>query len=514
MHRIHIARFAALVLLVTCCVGNRVAASPDRVRVEGGRLQGAIAADIASFKGIPFAAPPVGPLRWRAPQPLKAWSGVRAASEFGNACLQPPPRATSPALRVPVSEDCLYLNVWRPLSTKDRLPVMVWIHGGSLVNGTTAIALYDGAGLARRGVVLVSINYRLGYAGYFAHPSLTREAADGGKLANYGLMDQIAALQWVQRNIRAFGGDPSRVTVFGQSAGALSIEALMASPPARGVFHRAIVQSGYYRGSYPRLAERAPDGRRSAEDDGVAALKAIGIETGDVAVLRGLTSAQLQSLPPHGLSGALPALDGRYVVEDLWTTFREGRQAPVPMMLGATGQETPPLPPELRAQFRGALAQFISREEEARLLPAYGGQEGLDLSLSADFTFAAMMRSFGKLHLARGHPTYRYRFATLPEAAAATLKGLPHSGDLPYVFGTLDAAPWKMAARDRAVSDAAMDYWVEFARSGRPAPSGRPAWPSAADDRIMLFDNEGARPQADDLATRYEALAEVVDPRS
>ncbi len=507
-------RWLAFLLFAITGVGVSVAATPDLVRIGSGRLQGVAGADVVSFKGIPYAAAPTGPLRWRAPQPAPAWSGVRDAREFGNACLQPPPGPMSPPLRAALSEDCLYLNVWRPLKAKGPLPVMVWIHGGSLVTGAASIAQNDGAALARRGVVLVSINYRLGYLGFFGHPALTREAADGGRLANYGLMDQVAALQWVRRNIRAFGGDPSRVTIFGQSAGALSVQALMASPPARGLFQRAIVQSGYYRGSYPRLAETAPDGRRSTEADGIALLKAIGIETDDVNVLRGLTSAQLQSLPPYDLNGARLTLDGKYVVEDLWATFRGGRESPVPMMVGATGQETPPLPPEFRAQFRRVLTQFITPEEESRLLPAYGGQEGLDLSLSPDFGFAGMMRSLAKLHLANGHAAYRYRFATLPEAAAPKLKGLPHSGDLSYVFGTLDDAPWKMEARDRAVSDAAMDYWVEFARSGHPSPKGRPAWPGAADDQIMLFDNDGAKPQVDDRAARYEALAEIVDPRS
>jgi para-nitrobenzyl esterase len=453
-------------------------------------------------------------LRWHAPQAVASWSGVREATAFGNACLQPPPRAGAAALGAPVDEDCLYLNVWRPRGAQRRLPVMVWIHGGSLVNGAASMARYDGAGFARRGVVLVSINYRLGYPGFFAHPALTREAADGGKLANYGLMDQVAALQWVERNIRAFGGDPSRVTIFGQSAGALSVQALLASPPARGLFQRAIVQSGYYRGSYPRISTRAPDGRRPAQQDGVAVLEAIGIDTDEVATLRGLSAQQLQSLPPYDLNGARLAVDGQYVIEDLWITFRLGRQAKVPVIFGATGQETPPLPPDVRAQFRGVLAQFITPEDEQRLLPAYGGQAGLDAHLSADFGFAAMMRSLAQLHLRAGHAAYRYRFATLPEAAAATLQGLPHSGDVPYVFGTLETAPWKMAARDRAVSDAAMDYWVAFARRGRPAPQGRPAWPVAADERIMLFDDTEAKPQVDDRAARYRALSEIVDPRS
>ena len=509
-------RIASLVLFFVVGVAPAAYAGPyETVRIASGRLQGVTTGEVVGYKGIPFAAPPTGRLRWRAPQPVQAWAGVRAANAFGNACTQASARnGSADSLGAPVSEDCLYLNVWRPAKARRPLPVMVWIYGGALVRGAASDARTNGTALARRGVVLVAINYRVSYAGFFAHPALTREAADGGRIANYGLMDQVAALQWVQRNIRALGGDPSRVTIFGQSAGGFSVEALLVSPMARGLFHRAIVQSGYYRGSYPRIAERAPDGRSSAEDDGVAALRAIGVEAGDGATLRSLTMQQLLSLPPHGVSGAVPAIDGKYVVEDLWTSLRNGRMAAVPLIVGATGQETPSLPPGVRAQFRAVLEKFISPEDEARLLPIYGGQDELDLSLSSDFTFAAMMRSLADTHLANKHPAYRYRFATLPDEAALTLKGLPHSGELPYVFGTLATAPWKMQTRDRAVSDAAMDYWVEFARSGRPTPQGRPAWPSAAAEQIMLFDNDGARPQTDDRSPRYRALAEIVDPRS
>ena len=501
-------------LLAICCAVTAQASAREQIRVDTGALRGVIIEGVVSYKGVPYAAPPVGPLRWRAPRAATSWRGVRAASAYGNACLQPARNPQSPPLGAQISEDCLYLNVWRPARASANLPVMVWIHGGSLVTGSASVATASGAALARRGVVLVSINYRVGYPGFFAHPALTQEAADSGRLANYGFMDQIAALQWVQRNIRAFGGDPSRVTVFGQSAGGFSVQALLVSPPARGLFHRAIVQSGYYRGSYPRLSQRAPDGRNSAEADGVALLRSIGVETDDAAALRGLSSQQLQSLPPHGVNGALPIIDGKLVVEDYWTSLRQGRMAAVPLMVGATSQETPLLAPEVRAQFRGVLAKFLPPEDEARLLPAYGSQDMLDLALTSDFTFAAMMRSLGNFHLANKHPTYRYRFATLPEEAALTLKGLPHSGELPYVFGTLDTARWKMQDRDRAVSEAAMDYWVEFARSGRPAPKGRPAWPSAAGEQIMLFDNDGAHPQQDDRTERYKALAAIVDPRS
>ena len=512
----HVLRIVILVFVFVVAVGPEAYAGPHEiVRIDSGRLRGVTTEGVIAYKGIPFAAPPIGPLRWRAPQPLQSWSGVRAASEFGNACTQEPPRnGSAKLLRAPVSEDCLYLNVWRPANTRRPLPVMVWIHGGSLTMGAASDTRTDGSALAGRGVVLVAINYRVGYAGFFAHPALTREAADGGRIANYGLMDQLAALQWVQRNVRAFGGDPSRVTIFGQSAGGLSVEALLVSPMARGLFQRAIVQSGYYRGTYPRIAARAPDGRSSAEDDGVAALRAIGVEAGDVAALRSLTTQQLLSLPPHGASGAIPAIDGKFVVEDLWTSLRNNRMAAVPLIVGATGQETPALPPGVRAQSRAVLAKFISPEDEVRLLPIYGGQDALDLNLGSDFIFAATMHSLADIHLANKHPAYRYRFATLPDEAALTLKGLPHSGELPYVFGTLTTAPWKMQARDRAVSDAAMDYWVEFARSGSPTPPGRPAWPGAAGEQIMLFDNDGARPQTDDRSPRYRALAEIVDPRS
>ena len=503
----------AALLLVTLSM-NAVAASHDVIKLDTGRVQGVTTGDVQSFKGIPFAAPPVGPLRWRAPQPAAAWSGVQSATSFGNACLQPSPRPGEPTLGAPVSEDCLYLNVWRPKDARGPLPVMVWIYGGALTGGASSLAVYDGAALARRGVVLVSINYRVGYPGFFSHPALSREAADGGKLSNYGLMDQVAALEWVQRNIRAFGGDPSRVTIFGQSAGGFSVQLLMMSPKAKGLFQRAIVHSGYYRGSFPRLAETAPDGKRPAEQDGVELMKAIGVTADSAAALRNLTAAQILSLPDHGVSGGIPAIDGQYVLEDLWTSMRTGRMAPVPLIIGATSQETPRLPPAIQTSFRAIMAKFLTPADDAKLIPIYGGQEAYDFLLSSDFTFAAMLRSFANYHLANGHPTYRYRFAAISDEAAKKFEGLPHSGELPYVFGTLESSPWKMTERDRSVSNVAMDYWVEFARSGRPTPKGRPAWPSAANDQIMLFDNEGATPQTDDRAPRYQALAEIVDPRS
>lgn len=508
-------KIPTLLILLACAIAAPLArAASDVATLDSGAVRGTSADGVISFKGIPYAAPPVGALRWRAPQPVEAWRGIRSASSFGNACLQPGPGNEPDRLGAAMSEDCLYLNVWRPANAARSLPVMVWFYGGALTRGAASLPLYDGAALARRGVILVSVNYRVGYPGFFAHPALSREAADGGRLANYGLMDQIAALDWIQRNIRALGGDPRNVTIFGQSAGGFSVQLMMLSPKARGLFHRAIVQSGYYRGSYPRLASTAPDGKRSAEQDGVELLKAIGVETDDVAVLRGLSSAQLQALPPHGVSGGIPAVDGQYVVEDMWTSLREGRTAAVPLMIGATDQETPRLPPDIMQQFRAITATFITPSDDARLEVAYGGPAAYERHLISDFTFAAMLRSFAQFHRAQGHATYRYRFAALPDAAAAKFEGLPHSGELPYVFGNLNASQWPMGERERRISEAAMDYWVEFARRGKPAPRGRAAWPLDDGERIMLFDNEGARPVVDDRAARYRALAEVVDPRS
>ena len=508
-------RITTLLVLLACTVAAPATrAADDFARLDSGPVRGKSADGVISFKGIPYAAPPVGALRWRAPQPVAAWRETRAATVFGNACLQPGPGNERDQLGAAMSEDCLYLNVWRPAKAARRLPVMVWFYGGALTRGAASLPLYDGAALARRGVVLVSVNYRIGYPGFFAHPALSREAADGGKLANYGLMDQIAALAWVQRNIRELGGDPQRVTIFGQSAGAFSVQLMMLSPKARGLFHRAIVQSGYYRGSFPRLASTAPDGKRAAEQDGVELLKAIGVETDDVATLRGLSTAQLQALPPHGVSGSIPAIDGQYVVEDMWTSLRAGRIADVPLMIGATDQETPRLPPDIIKQFRAITATFITPADDVRLETAYGGPAAYERHLISDFTFAAMLRSFAQFHRAQGHATYRYRFAALPDAAAARFEGLPHSGELPYVFGNLAASQWPMGEREQRVSEAAMDYWVEFARRGKPAPRGRAAWPLDDGDRIMLFDNSGARPVVDDRSARYRALAEVVDPRS
>jgi para-nitrobenzyl esterase len=295
---------------------------------------------------------------------------------------------------------------------------MVWIHGGALTFGSASIPIYDGAQFARRGVILVSFNYRLGRLGFFAHPALTREAADGGRVANYGLMDQIAALQWVTRNIRAFGGDPRNVTIFGESAGGASVDELMITPAARGLFQRAISESGYGRGPYARLSTVATDGQPAAEDDGVTLLKAIGVETDDPAALRAIPIERIQAMPPYGRGGAMFIYDGKLVPEDLWAGFRAGHEASVPWLLGSNGLETP-IPPELRSAATSLLSQWVRPEEYVQLLPAYGSDEVIATNLSSDITFAGQARSLALLHAAHGNPTYRYRFDVVADSMAA-----------------------------------------------------------------------------------------------
>src|SRR6516225_7634296 len=274
LHRFCRAFVFSFLSLSTCLVFSQDTAL--QVTIESGKLRGSSTDGVVSFKGIPFAAPPVGQLRWRAPQPVAPWSGVREATSFQSDCMQVPFPSDAAPLGTKPAEDCLYLNVWKPdAATTDKLPVMVWIYGGGFVNGGSSPAVYDGSQFAKKGVVFVSFNYRLGRFGFFAHPALTRENADG-LLGNYGFLDQIAALQWVQKNILAFGGDPGNVTIFGESAGGFSVHMLMGSPLAQGLFHKAIIESGGGRANLggPRfLSTSLPGGPASAESYGIAFAK-------------------------------------------------------------------------------------------------------------------------------------------------------------------------------------------------------------------------------------------------
>ena len=500
-------------LAVTSVSTTARAQAPSLARVDGGELEGVVADGVISFKGIPFAAPPVGELRWRPPQAAPRWTGVRQAAEFGASCMQgrfggpapaPPPTAAAPAAQSP-SEDCLYLNVWRPAEpTARRLPVMVWIYGGGFTGGSSSSPNTSGVQFAKQDVVLVSFNYRLGRFGFFAFPALSKERPDETK-GNYASMDQIAALQWVKRNIEAFGGDPNNVTIFGFSAGGVSVHSMLASPMARGLFHKAIVQSGGSRDSVLTARPMREDGVDpnypvSAETIGITFAKSMGIEgtdQGALASLRALTAEQVLRGAPVQPGAAppqetTPILDGKLITETAESAYKARRQPRVPLLLGSNSADT--AGNRIRARTKD---EFFARygQWSAEAKAAYDPDGTTDLTTMVsrandDFGQAEPARFAANAFAANGSPVYLYRFsyvqASMREMARA---GAPHGGEIVYVFGTLSAgrggAP---TAEDQAVSRMVQRYWVNFARTGDPNGAGLAAWPRHDPKKDLIFD--------------------------
>ncbi|CAH0313759.1 Para-nitrobenzyl esterase [Massilia sp. Bi118] len=419
--------------------------------IDTGKLAGASEDGVASWKGIPFAEPPVGPLRWRAPQPAASWSGIRQATEYGHDCMQLPFASDAAPLGTPPAEDCLYANVWKPAGAKagGKLPVIVWIYGGGFVNGGSSPPTYTGAYLAKQGVVVVSFNYRLGRFGFFAHPGLSREGGDS-PVGNYGFMDQVAALQWVKRNVAAFGGDPSQVTIFGESAGGMSVVTLLSSPMAQGLFAKAVILSGGDGG-----AAKAPVAY--AEQVGVNFGVKKGIPADDpqaLAKLRALSAEEIvdgmnlaNRAPANPATYLGPFTDGKLAL-DPNAAFAEGRFAKVPVMIGATSADI-------------------------------GGKTGF---------MVAGARSMAGTLAGQGVPVYAYRFSYVAESLKE--QGAQHASDIPFFMDTAAIKyAGKTTARDRAMGKAMSSYLVNFARRGDPNGGGLPAWPryARASDEIMDF---------------------------
>ena len=470
-----IAAFAALTLLAL------VAAAQERpaVMVTGGKIQGgALNRGGAVFKGIPFAAPPVGDLRWREPMPVKPWTGVREATNFGARCMQ---------AGTGVSEDCLYINVWTPeWPPKSRKPVMLWIHGGGNFAGASSEAMFDGEALARHGVVLVSANYRMGVFGFYEHPELTAESKHHAS-GNYGLMDQVAALQWVRDNIARFGGDPRNVTIFGESAGSLDINVLMTSPLAKGLYARLIGESGPVVAP-PSLAEGEKKGLSVA-----ASLKADSLKA-----MRALPAEDLQKATGQGLSFLGPILG---VVVDGWVlpkppleVFEAGQEHRVDLLLGTNARElTRPFFP-VEGLNQGIAAQFGPLTPRA--LEVYGVKDGKESA--PDPVFGSTMAQWATdsqfrcgtvaeliWHSRAGNTSYQFQFSRVAPGREAV--GAAHASELPYVFGTLSiagregsagkgGAP-KYDATDAAVSTQMQQYWTNFAKTGNPNGGTLPQWP-------------------------------------
>lgn len=494
----------------TCTAAFGQTKSSKVVRVTSGSLKGSVKEGVASFKGIPFAAPPVGDLRWRPPQPVSPWRGVRVADNFGNHCMQGPPAFISYAPSQEASEDCLTLNVWTPVTHKKPLPVMVFIHGGGFVNGGSSVPLYDGTQFAKLGVILVSINYRLGRFGFFAHPALTKESPEG-LLGNYGFMDQIAALKWVQTNINAFGGDAKNVTVFGESAGGQSINALMTSSLAKGLFHKAIVESG---GGRPLLGRRkmpllrgvAWNGTRSGEEIGAAFAKQMSIEGDDSQTLKALRALPEKSLlgakvMRHGDSDTFsgPMIDGRILADDPGWIFTTGKQMRIPYIVGANSLE---LDVPQRDQTISKISGHDNDQKESA--------PGVATELIGNIVFVEPARFSARQMALSGQPTFEYRFSYVSESQRPTQKGARHASEIPYVFSTLKFRRGaSTTVQDQAMSDTMIRYWVNFARTGNPNGGPLPKWPfySPDKDELMNFTNEGPVGEADPNRTSLDQIS-------
>jgi len=509
---------APFLVLVNAAV---VSAQGPVVETASGEVRGRVSEGVAAFKGIPYAAPPVGELRWRAPRPAEPWEGVRDALEFGAHCPQAP-FMDQGTFGAPTDEDCLFLNVWTPEDRgEEPLPVLFWIHGGGFVNGGSAEPRLDGTTLARHGVVLVSVNYRLGRLGFFAHPALTAEDADGGRLANYGIMDQIAALEWVRANIARFGGDPANVTIFGESAGGMSVQHLMTAPAAEGLFARAISQSGMGRVDnrlIPFLPLTAPDGEPSAEAYGQAFAARKGIEgTGPeaLAALRALPASDvvdgLHMMAKRRAPSANPIRDGVVLPDHFERVYAAGEEHPVPLILGANDADSFYMGESLGE----VLGWFGDLRDEAMEL--YQPDEStrpvrFGTLASADLLFIEPARNLARMHAANGHPTFLYRFSYVPEYERGVRIGAYHSADIQFVFGTMDTVfPDEPTDEDRRASEVVRSYWVEFARTGVPAPEGLPAWPryDLEDEVLIDFRVEGPVVGPDPVRERID-LAEGV----
>jgi para-nitrobenzyl esterase len=465
----------------------------EPVHLDSGLVSGIAGSDatVGVFLGIPYAAPPVGELRWRPPQPAAHWAGVRKADQFGAMCMQPAFRGPIPAANPPkMSEDCLFLNVWTAaISARERRPVMVWIHPGGYQTGSGSAPGYNGEALAKKGVVLVTINYRLGVFGFFSHPELTKESENHAS-GNYGFMDQVAALRWVQRNIAAFGGDPHRVTVFGDSAGSASIANLMGSPQAKGLFQRASGQSGAWMG----ISLAPTRTLAEAEEAGVKMAEALHAQS-----LEALRAMPAEDLLKGGRGGG-PVIDGWFLPEDVGTVFADGKQNDVPLISGSNKDEgtfflQPTTAPKFiersRARFGDQADAFL------KLYPADSDEEANASQLAAfRDELAFVMRIWARAQTKTGHSkAFLYYFTHDPPPPVGSTSrggfgsGATHGSEAQYIFQNL-LPPRAWTDLDHQVSDMLSSYWVNFATNGDPNGKGLAKWPAFDDtksDRPMVL---------------------------
>lgn len=474
------------------------AAAAPTARVVQGVLSGKSEGGVSAFLGVPFAAPPVGANRWRAPQAPAAWIGSRAADQFSPSCWQHVsdagfgPFTSEYVVHGAVSEDCLYLNIWTPAHAGAHLPVMVWIHGGAFRSGSASVPIYDGAALARKGILVVTVNYRLGVFGFLAHPDLTRESG-GGPPANFGLQDIIASLRWMHDNIAAFGGDPAQVTIAGQSAGAIAVHDLIVSPLASGLFQRAIAESGM-----PDTAPPIP--LATAEAAGEAFAKSM--DATSIEALRVMPAAELASRATGPMF--VPIIDGVLIPEAPTRALASGQYNHTPILTGLNGDEGSAMSPGYGSSDPAAFIALAQRlygpaaDRVRALYPAEGEMARADASraLLRDRGLAALYA--WRRDRASDEPVFAYLFAHIEPGSQSMRWRAFHSSEIPYIFGTLDTAKDRVfTAQDRAISRTLSDYWVNFVRTGNPNSALLPARPQFAAPRfeIMQFgDDSGPRP--------------------
>lgn len=486
-----VACIVALIAIISGIPSPASAQSRSILQIAQGRVAGLSDGDLNVFKGIAYALPPVGERRWRPPAAPRPWRGIFDASAFGASCAQPPYPANSVYFEAlaATSEDCLTLNVWAPKNARDAA-VIVWIHGGALQRGTSASPMYDGAEYARRGIIFVSINYRLGVFGWLAHPGLSAESPEGIS-GNYGLLDQIAALTWVQDNVGAFGGDAKNVTIMGESAGALSISYLLASPRGHGLFAKAIMQSVNIR-AVPRLRESA-FGMPAAETIGAALGK-------DIGALRSLDTKTLMTKAWQAGFPAQGTIDGLILPAQVVDIFDRSEQAKVPILTGYNSGEIrsqraliPAVPAEPAAYEAAILRRYGDLATAyLQLYPASDIAES-QLAATRDAVYGWASERMVRQQSAIGLPAYSYIFDHCYAAARARDLCNFHAGELPFTFGRAGTAsqlppnwPVPVDAADHALASAIIDYWTSFAATGAPSAAGQPKWPPFASGHARM----------------------------
>jgi len=507
-------------LTFTCLTLAAPAAAQDAAPVvdaPAGAVRGQAEGDLRAFKGIPYALPPIQGRRWQPPVAMPRWQGARDATAFGPACIQPQSRTVSvySGEQLPTSEDCLTLNIWAPAQARNA-PVFLWIHGGALSGGSSREALYDGRKLARRGVIVVSINYRLGVLGWLAHPGLSAESPQ--RLSgNYGLLDQIAALKWVQANIAAFGGDPANVTIAGESAGGLSVMYLLGSPAARGLFAKAISESGYM----VSMQELKHSVYGAPSGEAVGQMLSAGLQAPGVADLRAIDAQTLTDSAAKLGFAPFGVVDGSVLPEQMASYFEAGKQAHVPLLVGFNQGEIrslmvlAPKPPATAAEYEATIRDRYGElaDNFLKLYPAATYKESI-IATTRDMLYGWTAERMARNQTAAGQPAYLYLWDHgYPAADDAGLHAF-HASELPFVFGNLDRTPphWPRipdAAGEHALSDAMADYWTSFAKTGQPTAGNAPAWPAYGAAQAYIHFTDAPHPETNLMPGMY-ALNEAV----